>query len=199
MLIKRKSLIVVVLSTIVISTVLACTLIGYYMYLELKEREDERACSNSIKKLEAKIFSKYVDIKGLSYGIEPSGPLKGKPTIKGIIKNRSTRQLYNIILKVKFLDEDGASIYEVIFQPQEPVFGINQLGVMTKAYLTGPQKNMVLEANYSIAFKRTVPNCPKELLQASGSSKRAKSGPAPSKKIGRWSGRLTAEVISLSL
>jgi len=197
MLIKRKSLIVVALSTIVITAALTSTLIGYYMYLELKGREDERASSEAIKRLQAKIFSKYVDIVGLSYGIEASGPLKGKPTIKGVVANRSTRRLYNVILKVKFLDKDGAPMYEVIFQPQEPAFRIDQLGAMTKAYLTGPKKNY-LEADSSSAFKRVIPNCPKELLKGADSGKRPKNFPA-SKRLGRWSGRLIAEVISLNL
>ncbi len=197
MLIKRKSIIVVALSAVVISVALTSTLIGYYVYLEIKGREDERGSSDAIKRLEAKIFSKYVDIGGLSYGIEPSGALRGKPVIKGVIANRSTRRLYDIVLNVKFIDEDGASIYEVIFQAQEPAFGIDQLGVMTRAYLTGSQKSY-LEANSSSAFKRIVPNCPTELLKAAGSGKGGKDE-AASKKTTRWSGKLTAEVISLGL
>ena len=197
MFIKSKSLIVVTLSSVVISSVMIFTLIGYYMYIELKERENERVCLDSIKKIQAKIFSKYVEISQLSCEIETSGPLKGRPTITGVIRNLSARRLYNIVLKVKFLDSEKASIYEVVFQPLEPTFGIDQLGPMTMSYLAGSQKNF-LEANASKIFKRLVPNCPRELFGSVPQSRKGKKKTLQ-KKIGQWSSGLTSEVMSVSL
>ncbi len=197
MLIKPKSLIVIFLSSIVISSVLIFTLIGYYMYIELKERDTEKARADSIKKIQAKIFSKYIEIAQLSGEIETSGPLKGRPSIAGVIKNTSARPLCNILLKVKFLDTKKASIYEVVFQPLEPTFGIDQLGSMTMSYLAGPPKNF-LEPNSSKVFKRLVPNCPRELFKPVAESAKGKKGKTQ-KRLSQWSGGLAAEVVSVSL
>jgi hypothetical protein len=196
MFIKPKSLIVVILSSVVISSVLIFTLIGYYMYIELKERDVEKACSDSIKKMQARIFSKHIEISQLSCEMGTSGPLKGKAVISGVVKNSSGRRLASIVIKVKFLDTEGASMYEVMSQPLEPTFGLDQLGSLTRAYLAPSQRNF-LEPNSSRAFKRIIPNCPQEILRTLAPSRKGKK--SATKRRSQWSGQLTAEVMSVSL
>src|SRR3989338_2389949 len=107
MLIKKKSFLVVVLSSIVIFSVLIFTLIGYYMYIELRARDDEKIAQDAIKKIGSRILSKYVAASGLSCALEASGAMKGRVVLKGSLINRSRRDLYNIVLKVKFIDARG--------------------------------------------------------------------------------------------
>lgn len=194
--IKPKSMIVAIVSSIVISAVLMSTLIGYYMYVELRARDEEKAAVDFMRSAQSRIFSKYVDVSQLSSEIASSGPLKGKPVIKGIVSNRSARRLSAIVVKVKFLDVGEASIYEVVFQPLEPAFGIDQLGPMTMSYLTGASRN-ALEANSSRAFKHIIQRCPRELFHLL-SQKKGKEK-TPPRRMRQWSGGLVAEVISVGL
>jgi hypothetical protein len=197
MLIKPKSLVVVALSSIVIVGVIISTLVGYYMYVELKETENAKVCSETIRKLQARIFAKDIDIADLSFGMESAGSLKDRPVIKGVVRNRSARRVYNVLLKVRFLDAGGSSAYEVIFHPLEPTFGIDQIGSITMSYLKGPKRDS-LEAGSSKTFKRIMPNFPRELLSSSRVVRKDKKSKI-SKRTYQWPGRLDWEVVSLNL
>lgn len=197
MLIKPKSLVVVALSSVVIAGVLVSTLIGYYMYVELKETENSKVCMDAIRKLQARIFAKDIEASGLSFGMDQAGPLAGRPVIKGVVRNRSARRVYNILLRVKFIDAGGTSVYEVVFHPLEPTFGIDQLGSITLSYLKGPQRNSIEPAS-SKTFKRIMPNFPKELLIPAPAGKKDKKDRSSGRAY-QWSGRLEWEVVNLNL
>jgi len=51
MIIKKKSLIVALISSIVVSSVLILTLIGYIMYMELKAEEFKRQYQINLQKI----------------------------------------------------------------------------------------------------------------------------------------------------
>jgi hypothetical protein len=53
--IKRKSLAVVVISGFIISSVLVLTLVGYSMYMELKDREAKLAYEHDLEQVKAKL------------------------------------------------------------------------------------------------------------------------------------------------
>ncbi len=57
MIIKKKSLAVVLISGFVISAVLVLTLIAYVIYVELKAEESKMAYQDSLKRLKARIHS----------------------------------------------------------------------------------------------------------------------------------------------
>ena len=75
MIIKKKSLIVALVSGYVIASVLVLTLIGYAVYLELKNENFIRSYELLLQKLHAKNYSKYIEFSKLSAGIGSSGPL----------------------------------------------------------------------------------------------------------------------------
>lgn len=54
MLIKRKSLAVVIVSGFVISSVLVFTLVGYAVYMELRDREAKLAYEHALERVKAK-------------------------------------------------------------------------------------------------------------------------------------------------
>ena len=191
-LIKPKSALVVILSSAVIASALIFSLIGYYVYSELREQKSAIACAETLKKLQARMLIKRVALSELSCEVETSGPLKGATVIKGVVTNSSGRPLHSIVVKVKFLDASGASIYEALLQPLEPTFGLHQLGSATMSYLTGMPTNF-LAPNISKTFKSIIRNYPKGLLAppAARPSLRAKKS--------RWSGRLLGEVISVGI
>lgn len=190
MLIKKKSLIVALISGFVISAVLVLTLIGYVFYIELKGEEFKRSYQELLSKTNAKVYSKYICIGKLDAKVETSGALKGKPIVEGLIKNDGTRDLTDILIKVNFLDRDGSVLYEIAFHPQEPALGSSILPNVSIPYFGTPTK-AILKPGGDMPFKRILSHCPKEILSE------LDRGMNFSKTSGKWSGNLSSEVLSV--
>lgn len=161
--IKRKSLAVAVISGVIISTVLILTLIAYVFYIELKNSESRTKYFQLLQKINAKIYSKYIESIKLEARIERNGPLKGKPVIEGSIKNKGKRTIAGLLVKVVFLDKEGAVLYETLFHPEEPPLGSSNLTGVSIPYFRTAGSGIVAPGA-SLAYKRIIRNCPKELL-----------------------------------
>ena len=194
MIIKRKSLIVGLVSSFVIALVLIMTLIGYFVYLEFKSREFANVYQDLLEKTKAKVYSRHLDIFGLDARIENTGALKGKPIIEGAITNKGSREIVNLVLKLSFLDRDSASIYEIAARPQEPALGST---IFTRVSMPRPYNYThpidTLKPGQTLKFKKIITSCPTEIFVE------LREGEKPTKSFGRWSGKLTSEVISLDL
>lgn len=194
MLIKRKSLIVGLISSFVIALVLITTLFGYFVYLEFKSREFGRIYQELLEKAKAKVYSRHLDIFGLDARIENTGALKGKPIIEGAITNKGSRKIVNLKIKLSFLDKDSASIYELIAHPQEPALGSAVFTrVSTSRLYSYTHPIDALKPGETLKFKKIITSCPTEIFVE------LREGEKPTKSFGRWSGKLTSEVISLDL
>jgi len=192
--IKRKSLIVALVSSVVIALVLIMTLIGYSVYIEFKSREFGRIYQELLEKSKAKVYSRHLDIFGLDARIENTGALKGKPIIEGAITNKGPRELVNLVLKLNFLDKDSASIYELIAHPQEPALGSTVFSHPSRPRLYSYAHPIYsLKPGQTLKFKTIITSCPTEIFVE------LREGEKPTKSFGRWSGKLTSEVISLDL
>ena len=187
MIIKRKSMIVGLVSSVVIALVLIMTLIGYFIYLEFKSREFDRVYQELLEKTKAKVYSRHLDIFGLDARIENTGALKGKPIIEGAITNKGSRKIINLVIKLSFLDRDSASIYELTAHPQEPALGS---AVFTHVMISASD---LLKPGETLKFKKIIANCPTEIFVE------LREGEKPTKSFGRWAGKLTSETISLDL
>ena len=64
MMIKKKSVIVALISTLVICLVLVVNLAGYMIYLELKDDEFAGAYLTNLRRVNAKVYSKHIEIAG---------------------------------------------------------------------------------------------------------------------------------------
>lgn len=194
MIIKRKSLIVGLISSVVIALALIMTLIGYFIYLEFRSREFGRVYQELLEEAKAKVYSRHLDIFGLDARIENTGALKGKPIIEGAITNKGSKEVINLVLKLSFLDRDSASIYEIAAHPQEPALGSS---VFTHASIprTHSYARPVdsLKPGQTLKFKQIITSCPTEIFVE------LREGEKPTKSFGRWSGKLASEVISLDL
>lgn len=190
MLIKRKSLVVALISSFVIALVLIMTLAGYFIYLEYKGEEFRKEYQELLGKVKAVVYSKYITIGNLDARIENSGALKGKPVIEGIVANRSGKDILNLAIKVAFTDKDDATIYETEFYPQEPPLGNSAANYVNIPYLRIPPRT-VLKAGGTFTFKRIISPCPTEIFIE------LREGDKPKKNFGRWSGKLVSQVASL--
>jgi hypothetical protein len=192
MLIKRKSLVVAVISSMVIVLVLIVTLAGYSIYIEYKGEEFRKQYQLMLGRVKAGVFSKYITISDLDAKIENSGPLKGKPVIEGTVSNKSGKDISNLSIRVVFLDKENAAIYETEFQPQEPSLGSSSSIYSGIPYLRTPA-NTALKASQTINFKKVISPCPTEIFIE------LREGDKPNKSFGRWSGKLQAQIASLDL
>lgn len=190
MIIKKKSLIVTAVSCFVLSCVLILTLVGYMAYMELKNEESRRSYQYILGRLNAKIYQKYIDVSGLAAGIQKQGALSGKNIVEGTVKNRGDKDISGLLIKIKFLDADGAIIYETIFDPLEPALGSCGIPQVNIPYITKRAEFLLVKGS-SAPFKKVLTSCPAEISSAIYSSG------GFSKNQGKWSGRLDREILSV--
>ncbi len=156
MIIKRKSLLVILLSTAVISFVLIITLIGFYLFLSWQQETDEYAYKSQISDLNAAIYDTHIYIKGISARIDTDGLFKNKPVVQGRISNKTNKNIISLELRINFEDQKGRVIFMDKFFPVYNDFGVGIIAEKTGNYLAPGD---------SISFKHLLENCPKQILE----------------------------------
>jgi len=116
--------------------------------------------------------------------------LRGKAIVEGTIRNNGARTVTDLIIKVKFIDKDGAVIFEAVFHPQEPSLGTSFLSGVTIPYLITTPK-VTLKPNETLTFKKLLLNCPVEILKA------LREGSGSDITKARWRGTLSSEVLAV--
>jgi hypothetical protein len=189
---KKKSVIVAFVSGLVVSIVLILTLVGYSVYLEIKNEESRISYEYALAKISARIYGKYVEISGLKVMIEKSGALRDKVLLEGTVKNNGEREISEIIAKIKFLDKDGAVIYEAVSDLLEPALGAGTIGAIKIPYLSYHPR-VTVKIGGSLPFKKILANPPAEIY----SCLRDEGG--FSRNNVRWSEKFDYEIISVKL
>lgn len=154
MIIKHRSSLVITISSVIIASVLALTIFGFYAYLEWKEKKSNRNYRLAIYDFDAELFDKYV-IVYLQARVERDGIFKGEPVIEGTIKNASNKKIYSLKMKIAFCDPEGRVLYVDTIYPVgmelEPLVNIGDIAKKTKSFL--------LEGD-SISFTYQLKSCP---------------------------------------
>ena len=192
MIIKKKSLIVTLISSVVICLVLVVNLAGYLIYLELKDDELTKIYRMNLQKVNAKVYSKHIEIARLGASFDVMGPLSGEAVLEGIIRNDGYRDITDLFVKVKFLDKDGAALYEVAFHPMEPSLGSYGAFAPVSISHFADSSVSVIKPESSLPFKKILTNCPEEIL----SELKANSGSPGGKS--RWTGKFDYEILSVN-
>lgn len=191
MLIKKKSLIVAVVSSLVISIVLVMTVISYLLYTEMRNGKFLAYYEDAIRRTSARTYAKQIDFFRLKAVIGRDGAFKGRPMVEGVLVNNGNRAISDMLVRIKFRDTDGAVIYEVVFHPQEPALGISILDQVPIPCLAEPHRISV-DPGDRLAFKRILSDCPKEIVSAlkeTGGRKAAENK--------GWAGTLEPEILSM--
>lgn len=162
MILKQKSLIVALISGFIVAVVLVLTLIGYVGYLEIKHEKFRRTYYHLLHKALAKSYIKHVEVTDLRARTESAGALKGHPIVEGDVVNKGSRAISDMLLKVKFLDRNGAAIYEVIFRPQDPALGSAGLSEINIPYIN-PVARAEIRPGMSLPFKKIMNDLPDEI------------------------------------
>jgi len=191
MLVKKKSVIVALISGFVLSCVLILTLVGYVAYTELKNEESKISYRRMLGRLNAGIYGKFIEIGGLEVRSDESGALHGKNIVEGTLKNCGEKDVSEILLKLKFFDMEGAIIYEALLDPLGPALGSGGLSQVGISHLLVPDGTFVQKGR-SIFFKKILVNCPEEIT----SSMKPIRGYKARQK---WPGKISYEILSLKL
>lgn len=192
MILKKKSLIVTLVSAFVLSCVLILTLVGYAAYVEIRNEESKISYRYLLGRQNAKIYGKYIEVSGLAAKTEDTGVLKGKNVVGGTIKNHGNKDISGLLMKVKFLDQDGAIIYETAFDPREPALGSGVMPEVSIPYIS-TRARVITRKGAAVPFKKILDICPAEITAAINNT----SG--LSKKREKWSGKLEYSLVSIDL
>jgi len=152
--IKRKSLIVIFMSSLLISLVLVVTLLGTYLYLTIKEDDNQTKYRESLYEFNARLYEKYVYVTSVVLKIGTKERFRNKPIIEGRISNKSNKTIVSIQLVASLTDKNGRTIYEESFLPLRP-----------DAYLTVIPKRSgsYLAPNDTVSFIHIMKRCPGEV------------------------------------
>ncbi|MFH1594155.1 MAG: hypothetical protein ABID09_05625 [Candidatus Omnitrophota bacterium] len=155
---KPRTILVVFISSLIISSVLAITMFSFYAYIEWKANNDRRNYRQSVLELNGELFGKYV-IVNLRAQVDTDGAFRGKPIVVGTIRNNSDKTIYSLKLKISFAEADEHVVYVDTFYPigpgTESLVNIGEFGNTTRKFL--------LKGD-SISFNHQLTNCPTEVF-----------------------------------
>jgi len=155
MIIKKKSILVIILSSITVAIVLVATLFGFHFYLNWEEAKNRAEYNRSVYELNAKMFSKYITISSLFLGASDDDDHADKAVIEGHIKNNSDKKIISMKLRIAIVDKDNRVLYA------ESLYPLYQKGALV---VSGRESGQYLSPNDSISFKRALESCPKDIV-----------------------------------
>ncbi|MFC1480328.1 hypothetical protein ACFL5Y_02635 [Candidatus Omnitrophota bacterium] len=171
MFLKKKHILVIVFSSIIIAVVFVSTLIGYSLYIQWKKDSFALRYRNSIYKLTAELFRKNVVMSNVRVKIGGKELFPGLPLLEGSFKNNSNKIVTSVLVEVYFLRPDGTVVYkDWVYPLGEQHFGSSTLFPGIK------QTRNILLPGEGISFRHLLRNCPREVVeQVSARTKLAKN------------------------
>jgi len=155
MIIKKKSILVIIISSALISVVFVMTLIGLFLYFDWMEQNERDQYLKTLYELNAGLFEKYLSFESLIVKIGSSGYFEGKPVVEGTIQNRSNKKILSIKVKLSLVNQDKKVIYVESFYP---------LWSKTYVPLLSKKTGTYLSPSDSISFKHILGNCPRNVV-----------------------------------
>lgn len=152
MMIKPKSIVVIVLSSILISAVILLTISGQSLYLGWKEKESARLHRNKLALLNAILYGGLIEVEGLQAKYDNEGLHKGKCSVEGTIKNKGYRTVTSIKIAIEFLNRSGNNIYtERLYPLKNPILAKRRTIAALSLFTSG--KEAALAPNEHLRFK----------------------------------------------
>jgi len=150
--IKRKSLVVILISSLVISAVLVLTIIGFSLYLGWKGKDLSKTHSLEIAGLNASLYGQHINVSGLSAKKGREGIYKDKFLIEGAIKNTGFRTVGSLMLQVDFLNASHEIIRSETFKPLASSLPPSKTSIAALSiFVSG--KELPLAPGKSVVFK----------------------------------------------
>jgi uncharacterized membrane protein len=159
MFIKKKNIVVVVCSSLVISVVFVSTLIGYSLYIQWKKDSFASKYRNFIYKLTAELFEKNITLSEVSVKIGGNKLFSGIPLLEGSLKNNSSKSITSVQIEVSFQEPGGSVVYKDWFYP----LGKQRLDSPALVARLNKAGNVLLPGE-GITFRHLLRNCPREIV-----------------------------------
>ena len=154
---KNKHVLVISLSSLVVAIVLVSTLIVYSLYLDWKEDSKALQYNNSIYRVTADMFAKYVAVSNVNVNAAGNDIFRHIVVIEGSVKNNSDKTITSLMLEVSFSRPDGTVIYRDWLYP----IGDNRSSYTSSSVSA---KN-VLSQGEGVSFRHILVNCPAEVAE----------------------------------
>jgi hypothetical protein len=160
MFIKKKHILVIIFSSVIISVALVSTLIGYTLYIQWKEDSLALKYRSSIYKLTAGLFRNEVALSNVRIMTEGEDQQSGRIFLEGNLKNNTNKTITSLLIEVYFDEPDGTVVYKNWFHP----LGEAHLGGPSIFFGAHPANNVLLPGE-DISFRHHFPNCPRKLSE----------------------------------
>ena len=159
--IKKKHILVVVFSSIIIAAVFISTLVGYTLYIQWKKDSFALMYRDSIYKLTAELFKNDIILSNVYVKLGTDGALLDVPLLEGSLKNNSAKTITSVMIEVSFVRQDGTVVYNDWFQP----LGKERFTSGTLFSRMRGTKNVLLPGE-GLSFRHILRNCPRKVFEA---------------------------------
>lgn len=166
MFLKKKHLLVIVFSSLIITIVFVSTIVVYSIYIQWKKDTFTLQYKTSIYKLTAKLFEKEIVLSNVNVRMEKDGSLNKLPLFEGTLKNNSEKTITSVRIRVTFTNSIGTVVYNDWFHP----LGEQYLGRTSLSHASKDTRG-ILPPGESIFFRHYLRNCPRDLAEQISSKK----------------------------
>jgi len=156
MILKKKSILVILLSCIIISLVLVATLIGSYIYLNWEGDTRFERYTTDLNRANADLYAKDNPVSKLHVKIGDRGYFVGKPIVEGCITNGTKKKILFLKIKISIIDKDNKVLYMENLYPLQAYSYLSPLSQETDNYLAPKD---------SISFKHILKHCPRHVIK----------------------------------
>lgn len=108
---KLKSILVIILSSLVISAVILMTIFGLSLFIGWKEKKAAKIHNETLSALNAKRYSQYLSVQDIQPKFKKIGLYKDECVLEGSLKNNGYRTITSVELSVRFLNNSGDVIH----------------------------------------------------------------------------------------
>ncbi len=154
--IKKKSIFVIFLSSFLITLVLIATLLGTYLHLGIKAEENEAFYYKSLGDSNAQLFSKQILMTSPVLKLGEEGHYEGKPIVEGMITNNSSKKIISFRLRLSILDKDNRVLYI------ESIYPLHGHGILSPL---SDETSSFLSPGNSISYKTILRHCPRHVIK----------------------------------
>jgi hypothetical protein len=188
--IKLKSVLVIILSSLVIGAVILSTIIGLSLYLGWKEKEASAAHSEKMAELNVKLYGEHVLVQDVKAKYDKDGLHKGKCFLEGSIKNSGFRTISSLELCVEFLNESGEVMHSERLLPLKTSELPHRTTIAAISYFISGRENPVLPGK-SMRFKHVMSDQKNKSVISPIKNKRYATNP------NEWAGKLKHEITKI--
>jgi hypothetical protein len=112
--IKRKSVMVILVSVSIIAAVLVMTLASMFFYLVYLQNQESVRTSAKINRINAKFYSKYIKIEDINTRVKLHTASRDI-MVRGIIRNKGYKVVSSVTVVMDFLDRSRNPVHSSVF------------------------------------------------------------------------------------